>query len=189
MKIIKYLRKYWHKGIYAPKHILRLRLRFLNAFIDSNIQLKYPDISLIQIGDGTSINKFSTLLVANDPHVKLHNSQLSIGEHTYIGEYNNIRAGGGSIRIGNNCLISQHISMVTSNHGFERGKLIKEQPWSTDDNYIIIEDDVWIGANSVILPGVTIRKGAIIGAGSVVTKDVPQYAIVCGNPAHILRYR
>ncbi len=79
--------------------------------------------------------------------------------------------------------------MVSSNHGFERGKLIKEQPWTTDDNYIIIEDDVWIGANSVILPGVTIKKGAIIGAGSVVTKDVPQYAIVCGNPAHIIRYR
>ena len=53
----------------------------------------------------------------------------------------------------------------------------------------IIGNDVWVGANSVILPGVKIGTGAIVGAGSVVTKDVPEYAIVVGNPARILKYR
>ena len=48
---------------------------------------------------------------------------------------------------------------------------------------------MWVGANSVILPGVTIHKGAVIAAGSIVTKDVPEYAIVAGNPAKVLKYR
>ena len=54
---------------------------------------------------------------------------------------------------------------------------------------VIIGSDVWIGANSVILDGVTICDGAVIGAGSVVTKDVPERAIVAGNPARIIKYR
>lgn len=54
---------------------------------------------------------------------------------------------------------------------------------------VTIGDDVWIGANSVILPGVKIHNGAIIGAGSVVVKDVPANAIACGNPAKLIRYR
>lgn len=54
---------------------------------------------------------------------------------------------------------------------------------------VIIEDDVWIGARVIILPGRKIGKSAIIGAGSVVTKDVPEYAIVGGNPSRILKYR
>lgn len=54
---------------------------------------------------------------------------------------------------------------------------------------VLIEDDVWIGANVIILPGVKISKGSIIGAGSVVTKNVPEYAIVGGNPARVIKYR
>lgn len=54
---------------------------------------------------------------------------------------------------------------------------------------IVIKDDVWVGANSLILSGVTIGQGAVVAAGSVVTKDVPPYAIVGGNPAKIIRYR
>ena len=55
--------------------------------------------------------------------------------------------------------------------------------------WVIIEDDVWIGTRAIILPGTRIGKGSIIGAGSVVTKDVPQYSIVGGNPARILKTR
>lgn len=53
----------------------------------------------------------------------------------------------------------------------------------------IIEHDVWIGDNSILLPGITVGTGAVIGAGAIVTKDVPPYAIVAGNPAKILRKR
>jgi len=63
----------------------------------------------------------------------------------------------------------------------------KQEAWSKGP--IIVEDDVWIGARSLILSGVTIGKGAIVAAGSVITKNVPPYSIVGGNPAKIIRYR
>ena len=71
----------------------------------------------------------------------------------------------------------------------EKNMLINKQMWNEDKNNVIIEDDVWVGANSVLLPGVIIKKGAVIAAGSVVVKNVPQYAVVAGNPAKIIKYR
>jgi acetyltransferase-like isoleucine patch superfamily enzyme len=64
-----------------------------------------------------------------------------------------------------------------------------DAPWNGSRTSIDIEDDVWIGANSVILPGVRIGRGSVIGAGSVVTKSVPPHAIYAGNPAKLIRYR
>lgn len=58
-----------------------------------------------------------------------------------------------------------------------------------DDQDVLIEDDVWVGCNSTILKGVTISKGAVVAACSVVTKNVPQYAIVAVNPAKVIKYR
>jgi len=86
-------------------------------------------------------------------------------------------------------LVQIHILENASNHGILKGTLISNQFWCTEINSIIICDDVWVGANSVILPGVTIGEGAIIAAGSVVTKNIPPYAIVVGNPAKILKFR
>ena len=59
----------------------------------------------------------------------------------------------------------------------------------TPPRAVIIEDDVWIGARVTILPGVHIGKGSVLGAGSVITSDVPPYAVVGGNPARVLKYR
>lgn len=187
--LLRYYKKYKSNGLLPAYSIFKLRRLFPDAFVDSKIQFRIGDYNSIELGEGCSINRFSTIIVTNDPHKELNNSRLIIGEKTYIGEYNNIRAAGGTITIGKRCLISQHITMVSSNHGIDRKHTIIEQPWSINRNFIIIEDDVWIGANSVILPGVTVRKGAVIGAGSIVPKDVPEYAIVCGNPARVIKYR
>lgn len=164
------------------------------------IKLKYMDISLkchftfeknifdsFCIGQGSLIGKNTIIAICSGPN-KIH-SYLKIGENTYIGELNNIRASGGYIIIGSNCLISQHITMVASGHEYKKDILISKQGWNVIKRNIVIEDDVWIGANTVILPGIRIKEGAVIGAGSVVTKDVPPYAIVAGNPAKILKYR
>jgi len=164
-------------------------MSFPKAFIHSNVIINYEYKEQIILGNNTLISNFCTLVVANDPHNNLDNSKLIIGSNTYIGEYNNIRAGGGIIKIGNNCSISQHITIIASNHQFLKGILIQNQPWETNNNYVIIEDNVWIGANSVILPGVKIYQGAIIGAGSIVTKDIPQNAIAVGNPAKVIKFR
>ena len=83
-------------------------------------------------------------------------------------------------------------------HDFSKiGVSIKDAPWIGDAKYdfkgknkkIKVENDVWIGYGSIVFTGITIHKGAIVAAGSVVTKDVPAYAIVGGNPAHIIGYR
>jgi acetyltransferase-like isoleucine patch superfamily enzyme len=116
-------------------------------------------------------------------------SHLSIGKKTYIGESNNIRASGGNISIGENCLIAQNVTIVATNHNIKLGQLINEQSWTQDNNFVTIKDDVWIGAGSVILSGITICKGAVIAAGSIVTKDVDENAIVAGNPAKLIKYR
>ncbi len=65
---------------------------------------------------------------------------------------------------------------------------MREQGYS-EEKQIVVGDDVWLGYGAIILPGVTIGDGAIIGAGTVVTKDVPPYAIVGGNPAKVIRFR
>lgn len=114
---------------------------------------------------------------------------LKIGENTSIGEFNNIRAAGGSIIIGSNCLISQYVTLVASNHNIQKDKLIIEQGWDELKTDIQIGDDVWIGANCTILPGVNIGDGCVIAAGSIVTKDVPEYSIVIGSPGKVIRKR
>ena len=176
-------------NIFSGFRLLRLRFRFPKTYISSRTHINFDYISQLKIGENTDISDFTTLVVMNDPLNQLDNSSLIIGSNTYIGEYNNIRAGGGLIQIGNNCSISQHISIIASNHKYDRSSLIRSQLWDVKNNYVIIKDDVWVGANVVILPGVTVSRGAIIGAGSIVTKDVPEYAIIVGSPARVIGYR
>ena len=78
--------------------------------------------------------------------------------------------------------LSTHAFYYVTNYGFvkENKKIVEK---------VYVGNDVWVGANAIIMPGINISDGAIIGAGSVVTKDIPPYAIVAGNPAKILRYR
>lgn len=169
------------------RHFL-LRWRNPSSWIATETKIRYDQIKDIYIGRWVCINDYTTIFCESQD--KMHpNSKLYIGEKTYIGEYNNIRASGGIIRIGNNCSISQHISMIASNHGIALGINISSQEWDESKTGITIDDDVWIGANSVILPGVHIHSGAVIGAGSVVTKDIPANAIAVGNPARVIKFR
>ena len=88
----------------------------------------------------------------------------------------------GGIAIGDNILIGHNVVLATLNHNIcvsKRSELFAAP--------IVIEDDVWIGANVTITSGVTIGKGSIVAAGAVVTKDVPEYSIVGGVPAKVIR--
>ena len=111
---------------------------------------------------------------------------ISIGNNSNIGEKSFLQDIG-NITIGNNVLMGPECMIFTSNHGIEKGELIIKQKNTIED--VIIEDDVWIGARSIILPGVKLKKGSVIAAGSIVTKSVDSYAIVGGNPAKIIKYR
>ncbi|MBE7034530.1 MAG: acetyltransferase [Ruminococcaceae bacterium] len=91
--------------------------------------------------------------------------------------------------IGNNVMMGPHVSIYTTNHAFDRLDVPMNMQGNLPEQPVTIEDDVWIGSNVIILPGVHIGTGAVIGAGAVVTKDVPAYAIVGGNPAKVIKYR
>lgn len=90
--------------------------------------------------------------------------------------------GRGGITIGNDVFIGPKVNLITINHDPN-----PENRSATYGRPILIEDKVWIGINSTILPGVRIGYGAIVGAGSVVTKDVPAMTVVAGNPARVVR--
>jgi acetyltransferase-like isoleucine patch superfamily enzyme len=110
---------------------------------------------------------------------------LEMGDYAGIGSCVHIWAHGGVI-IGESALIASHVSITSLTHDYE----------DSDSRYgdiiskpVIIGKSAWIGTHAVILPGITIGEGAFVGAGAVVTKDVPDYAIVTGSPAKILKYR
>ncbi len=93
---------------------------------------------------------------------------------------------GGQIKIGNNVLVGPNVILRASNHNTESvDQAIRYQGHTPGQ--IVIEDDVWIGAGTLMLPNVTIGRGSVIGAGSVVTKDVAPYSVVAGNPAKFIR--
>ena len=108
---------------------------------------------------------------------------VTIGDHTRIGIHSTII---GPVCIGNHVHLAQGITVTALNHRFDDEKRrIDEQGVSTQP--VVISDDVWIGANAVILPGVTIGRHAVVAAGAVVTKDVPDYCMVGGVPAKIIK--
>jgi acetyltransferase-like isoleucine patch superfamily enzyme len=185
----KIVQRFFYHLIRNPKLIIFTLLHY-KSYIHNLSILRYKNRKSLNLGNNVYIGAFSIIIVIDDKSSDAYKeSYLSIGSNTYIGEGNNIRAAGGRITIGENCLISQNITIVASNHIICKDLPIRKQGWSKDNNYIIIKDDVWIGAGSVILPGITIGEGAVVAAGSVVTKNIDDYAIVAGNPAKLIKFR
>lgn len=115
---------------------------------------------------------------------------IEIGEGCLINHNNVLQAGkvDGKIRIGNYVHTGANVMIIAFNHAFDTRDIptIKQDYYDAD---VTIGDDVWIGGGTIILAGVNIGKGAIIAAGAVVNSDVPDYAIVGGVPAKIIKYR
>ncbi len=112
---------------------------------------------------------------------------LKVGDNSNIGPYSYIGCSG-FIEIGSNVMISPRVSIYAENHNFARTDVPMKEQGVTRES-VRIEDDCWIAANSVILAGVTVGRGSIVAAGSVVTKDVEPYSFVGGVPARLLRSR
>ncbi|MEL7250862.1 MAG: acyltransferase [Bacteroidota bacterium] len=113
-------------------------------------------------------------------------SQIEIGDYSGIGMYCKVPS---NIKIGNYVMMGPHVTIHNSKHNFERTDIPMIKQGATTLGQSTIEDDVWIGSHAIILPGVDIKEGTIVGAGSVVTKTFPPYSIIAGNPARLIRSR
>ncbi len=116
-----------------------------------------------------------------------HQNQMQIGDETWIGQQCFFHSAGG-LTIGARVGIGPGVKILTSQHR-ESGRAtpVLFSPLALAP--VVIEEDADVGLGAILLPGVTVGRGAVIGAGAVVTRDVPEYAVVAGSPARILRHR
>ena len=113
-------------------------------------------------------------------------SSMKIGDRSGCG-INSVMHG--RVTIGSDVMMGPECIIYTRNHEFSDITIPMNKQGFSEEREVIIQDDVWIGGRVTILPGVVIGKGAVIGAGAVVTKNIPEYAVVGGNPAKVLKYR
>ena len=112
---------------------------------------------------------------------------LKIGDDVYVGRYAHVAC---DVTIGNAVLIASHVAFVGGDHAIDGiGDVPMKFAGRKHSKGVVIEDNVWIGHNAIVMAGVTIKTGAVVAAGSVVTKDVERNAIVAGAPARFIRYR
>ena len=125
------------------------------------------------------------LIVKHNAYVG-NGERLRIGSNSQIGQ--NCRIGK-DVTIGDDVVMGPDVVMMTASHAFDDPDIPIRLQGATSPRPINIGNDVWIGTRVVILPGVTIGDKAVIGAGSIVTKDIPERAIAVGSPARAIRYR
>ena len=161
----------WYVRLLAPLYQHRGR----HSKIYGSVRMDTPPYRRFSLGERSVIESFSCINNAV--------GDVLIGNHTRIGIHNTII---GPVTIGHHVNLAQGITVTALNHNFsDLSKRIDEQGISTQP--VTISDDVWIGANAVVLPGVTIGQHAVVAAGAVVTKDVPPYSIVAGVPAKVIK--
>lgn len=161
----------WFIRLLAPLY----QHRGKHSVIHHSARMDTPPYRKFSLGDYSIVESFACINNAV--------GDVIIGDHTRIGLHNTII---GPVTIGSNVNLAQGITVTALNHNFsETNKRIDEQGIST--NAVTIDDDVWIGANAVILPGVKIGNHCVVAAGAVVTKDVPPHSLVAGVPAKFIK--
>lgn len=161
----------WFMRLLAPLY----QHRGKHSVIHRSARMDTPPYRLFSLGNYSVIESFACINNAV--------GDVVIGDHTRIGLHNTII---GPVDIGNHVNLAQGITVTALNHNFsDTNKRIDEQGVST--NPVTIEDDVWVGANAVILPGVTIGEHCVVAAGAIVTKDVPPHSLVAGVPAKVIK--
>ncbi len=166
---------YWNRKLGSTKGYIRL---------GKSITFQHPEC--VHFGKGVGIGKYAYFLPCLQYAGVKYNPQIVIGDGTWIGIRNSF-ACIDRIEIGKNVLFAGYVHLTDHSHGYEdvsqpviSQKLVSKGP-------IIIEDDCWLGFEVEILSGVHIGKHSIVAARAVVTRDVPPYSIVAGNPAKIIK--
>lgn len=165
-------------------HHARDLLKKFNQAESSDTDLKFSLIKelLGHVGEGVWIES---------PFSCDYGEHISIGRNTFI-NFNCVLLDDNKIEIGEHCLLGPGVQIYTAGHPLEvKERLAKNQvnhaPFKTFSKPVRIGNNVWIGGNSVILPGIEIGEGTTIGAGSVVTKNIPSGVLAYGNPCRVIR--
>lgn len=183
----------------------RLRRAGRRLFIGPRVEILFP--GYFSVGDNVAIGRDSYLNCLSAEGVRVGNNVrlkenlwlqvtshltetgkgIEIGDNCYIGP-KCILGGGGGVKIGSNVTFGAGVDVLAENHRFDDvDKPISRQ--GVHRSGIVIEDDCWLGNKVVVLDGLTIGRGSVIGAASVVTRDVPRYSVAVGNPARVIRSR
>lgn len=141
-------------------HVAQKRLAHLSKGVTFSPDVVMSNAERIEIGDGSNIGS-RCILWAGHEHAK--------------------------IRIGRQCLFGPEVMLTAASYRYNDGAPVAKQ--AMDEADIVIEDDVWLGTRVIVLPGVTIGRGAIVGAGALVREDIPPFAIAVGQPARVVGQR
>lgn len=161
----------WFIRILSPLY----QHRGKHSVIHSSVRMDTPPYRKFSLGDYSVIESFACINNAV--------GDVIIGNYTRIGLHNTII---GPVTIGHHVNLAQGITVTALNHKFENPDIrIDEQGVSTKP--VVIGNDIWVGANAVILPGITIGDHSVIAAGAIVTKDVPPHSLVAGIPAKVIK--
>jgi acetyltransferase-like isoleucine patch superfamily enzyme len=172
------------RGFISPSAILYHKDLSLgaNVFIGDRVLIYQRKAGgAVRIGDKSRI--YRDTIIETD-----RNGSLTIGERSSIHPRGQINAYVEPIRIGSGVMIAPNCALYSYNHGVAPNLPIRKQPLESNGP-IVIEDDAWLGVNVTVLSGVRIGRGAIIGANSLVTKDIPDGAIATGVPARVVKMR
>ena len=151
----------YQKGVYIGRHVTKQRA--VKLILSPYSRIAY---NTLLWGDGT----------------------IKIGEHSSIGSCSRIFASkNGGVEIGDYTMSASHLYIIDCDHGIEAGQYIMKQPMKQAK--VTIGSDVWFGYNCTVLKGVNISDGVVVGACSLVTKSIPENAVVGGVPAKVLKYR
>lgn len=175
--------KIWRRGMSILRRIYGLVLRSSLSSCGNGFAPAFP-LTILGGENITIGNNFRSMghnyLYGNEGEIKIGNN-ISLNTNVQIG------ASGGKIHIGDNVLIGPNVVLRAADHGTSRETLINKQPH--DGGVIVVEDDVWIGANAVVLKNVRLGKGSVVAAGAVVVNDTEPYSIVGGVPARKISER
>lgn len=142
-------------------------------------QVEIDNSGYIRIGKNTTISRWVVL--------RNWGGYIKIGDNCSVNSFSHL-SGNGGIEIGNNVRIASHTTIISANHNFDRTDIPIVMQGETKKK-IIIEDDCWIGSGVRVLAGVKIETGSVIGAGSVVTHNIPAYSVVVGVPGKVIKTR
>jgi len=187
----------------APPHKARMFLAYMNVhgYVDPGATIYHSGLRLganIFIADrviiferrnGGPVELGDRVCIYRDTIIETgYGGYLTMGADSSIHPRCQLNAYLAPIEIGSGVMIAPNCSLYSYNHGIARGTEIRKQPLTTK-GAIVIGDEAWLGVGSTVLSGVTIGKGSVIGAGAVVTRDVPDGAIVAGVPARLIKRR